>query len=163
MQLCELLQLPYYSFSFWSNLLHCYILSFSFKICNCNKRCVNKRLQKDQRPFSKIILSDVSVQYKIFCDHLFHSKELKHVSKIPTRIRKNIFVVYASVLLKRFLKSYLLKAPRANFQMNDNRRHRTQTNASRRRRRRAERRSLNSIFEQLGLTVFQKDSLFAIV
>ena len=69
MLLSELLQLLYYSFSFfmqfWSSLLYCYILSFSFKICNCNMCWVNKRLLKKSKTERHNLSSCTLVMHKI--------------------------------------------------------------------------------------------------
>jgi len=84
---------------------------------------------------------------------------LKPVHKISTRSGKNIqishpiFVVCASVVFKKFMEIYLLKAPLVNFQMNPLN---TKNIFNVSRQRGEERLSLNSISEQLGVFVCRK-------
>ena len=133
----------------------------------------NLRWQVDswhhQQPFSKIMLSDVSVKCFIAID--LRSKpgiskwwtvpcqRIEACSQDFNKVRKKYsdqpsdFCRLCKCCFKKFMEIYLLKAPLVNFQMNSLN---TKNIFNVSHRRGEERLSLNSIFERLGVFVWRK-------
>ena len=96
MLLCELLQLLYYSLSFLCNFGPIILLYtfFSFKICNCNMFCVNKRLlQKKER---KQVAKDCFLENQLKTQW---SKRLEVMSEIQATLYL-WYVIWQSMQLK---------------------------------------------------------------